>query len=209
MNSYSFYSTATGLFTGQVYSGAEAHLELNTPAGCAARLGAWDCLSARVNLETGGVEDWQPPAPADTADCTHSWDATARRWLAVPTMAKREADAHAAIDAAAGAARLRFITDVPGQQAVYLMKLQEARALLADPQADAPHIVAEAVATGRTADDTAQAIVDRATLWNVVLSPAIEAARLGGKAAVSAATTPEALATALAAAVVSLDAFAA
>lgn len=206
MKTYSFYSLATGLFTGQTYGGSDFNLAINTPAGCAARVGDWDSLCQRVNLETGGVEDWQPPAPPDTSDCTHEWDSGSRRWVGIATMAKREADAHASIDAAAGAARLRFITDVPGQQAVYLLKLQEARALLADPQTPAPHIAAEAAATGQPALATAQSIVDRANLWNVVLSPAIEGARLGGKAAVSAAATPDALAAALAAAVAALDA---
>lgn len=203
---WSFYNPADGSFTGGSFSGPAAYLAANIPEGCAAIEGQHDHLCKRVDLETGEVVDWQPPAPADSADCTHEWSAEARRWVAIPTLARLLADAHAAIDQAAGSARLRFITDVPGQQAVYLMKLQEARALLADPVASAPHIVAEAAATGQLAAATAQAIVDRATLWNVALSPAIEGARLGAKAAVSAAATPEALAAALAAGIATLNA---
>jgi len=101
--------------------------------------------------------------------------------------------AQRAIDAAAGEARLRFITSVPGQEAVYLLKLQEAQAYLAahagDPDADVPpHIAAEATATGQTAVDVATMVVGLASYWNGTISPAIEGARMGGKAAVAAAT---------------------
>lgn len=96
------------------------------------------------------------------------------------------------IDAAAGAARLRFITDVPGQQAVYMVKLQQALAYQAAHAADAgaavpPYIAAEAQALGTTAIAVADLVVDLATVWNDVVGPQIEAARLAGKAAVTAA----------------------
>lgn len=127
----------------------------------------------------------------------------AGRWVRdVPLAEAREA-ALQRIDRAAGAQRLRYITDVPGQQAVYLLKRDEATAYLAsialDPQAAVPpHIAAEAASTSSTAAAVAEMVVELATVWNTVLSPAIEGARMGGKSAVTAAQTPAAVALALA-----------
>ena len=105
--------------------------------------------------------------------------------------------AQRAIDQAAGAARLRYITDVPGQQAVYMVKLQQAQAYVAAHAEDAgaavpPYIAAEANAVGMTPLEVATEVVALAAQWNDVVGPAIEAARLGGKAAVTAAPADEA-----------------
>lgn len=115
------------------------------------------------------------------------------------------------IDHAAGQARLRYITDVPGQQAVYLLKLSEAEAYVAAYALDTnatpgPHLAAEATATAATAISVAEAVVALATLWNTQLSPAIEGARMGGKAAVAAAATVEAVESARDAAISALSA---
>jgi hypothetical protein len=105
--------------------------------------------------------------------------------------------AHQEIDRVAGEVRTRYITDVPGQQAVYMTKLSEARAYLAAVQAGnsqpqpGPHLAAEAAALGTTAAALAATVVATGDLWAGVLSPAIEAQRMAGKAAVQAATTPE------------------
>lgn len=80
-----FYDTATGRLTGDSYVGAD--LEGNTPAGCAAVEGVEDWQAQRVDLETGAVVAWQPPAPGDDALRTWAWDASARRWLPSPTAA--------------------------------------------------------------------------------------------------------------------------
>jgi hypothetical protein len=109
------------------------------------------------------------------------------------------------IDVLAGEARTRYITDVPGQQAVYIKKLEEARAyLLFGPTFAAgtpgPHLVAEAAALGITAAVLAQNVETLGTYWQNTISPAIEAARIQGKAAVNAATTNSAVAAALTAA---------
>ncbi|WP_428421978.1 tail fiber assembly protein [Methylibium sp.] len=60
---------------------------MNIPSGLAAREGVYDHLSQRVDLITGAVVDWQPPAPADTEFETWAWDAKTRRWLSTPTEA--------------------------------------------------------------------------------------------------------------------------
>lgn len=116
------------------------------------------------------------------------------------------------IDDAAGRARLRFITDVPGQQAVYLVKLQQAQAYTAAVALDAqatvpPYIAAEASATGQTAQQVAANVIALATVWNEQAGPAIEGARMGGKAAVTAAQDLETAEAARVAAVQALDNF--
>lgn len=124
----------------------------------------------------------------------------------------------AAVDNAAGIARKRYITDVPGQQAVYLVKLQEAQAYIAAHAADAqaavpPYIGAEASATGQSAIAVANTVVALAAYWNGTVGPAIEGARLGGKAAVASAdgvdeaSTIAAIEAARDAAVAALEAF--
>lgn len=102
------------------------------------------------------------------------------------------------IDAAAGEARLRHITDVPGQQAVYIVKREQAAQYLAEFALDEnavapPYIAQEAAALEVTAEVLALQVMEIAALWEDTLSPAIEAARIGGKAAVMAAVDVEAV----------------
>lgn len=198
-----FFDPATGLFSGASYVGVDSDLpaQLALRPGLAAHEGAVDHLSQRRDLASGQLVDWQPPAPADTDLATHAWDAATRRWIATPTLQALRREAHDRIDAAAGAARLRYITDVPGQSAVYLAKLDEAHMLLANPNGTpGPHLAAEAAATGVTPAALAAQVEALGSAWLGTVSPAIEAARIGGKAAVTAAPDPAAVETALQAA---------
>lgn len=116
------------------------------------------------------------------------------------TIRKARYLAAGSIDAAAGQARRRYITDVPGQEAVYLVKLQEAQAYAAAHALDSgaavpPYIGAEATAIGETAITVATTVIALASYWNGTVGPAIEGARLGGKAAVAAATGADEAAT--------------
>lgn len=145
-----------------------------------------------------------PPAGA-------GWLWVGQAWQRTLTLAELQTAARSEIDAAAGQARLRHITDVPGQQAVYLLKLQEAQsylqALQGNPAAIVPaHIAAEAAATGEEAVDVAQMVVGLANYWNGVLSPAIEGARMGAKTAVNAAADAPAVLAARAAGLAALAA---
>jgi hypothetical protein len=111
-----------------------------------------------------------------------------------PTAASVERAALLRIDQLAGELRLRYITDVPGQQAVYLTKLDEATRYLQQVQQGqtglaGPHLQAEAAALGVTALVVAQSVSASAALWLGSISPAIEAQRMAGKAAVRAAAT--------------------
>lgn len=101
------------------------------------------------------------------------------------------------IDMTAGEARLRYITDVPGQQAVYIVKLEQARAYLANPAVVPPYLQAEAEARQITVPALAAMVVAIAASWNEVKGPQIEAARIKAKLAIDAAIDLDGVATAL------------
>lgn len=122
-----------------------------------------------------------------------------------------QAQALAQIDQAAGAARLRYITEVPGQQAVYLSKEAQARQFKAAgyPADAVPAYVAaevQAMGEGATSQQAADAILAIAERWQGVLSPRLELERLKGKRAVQAATTAAAARMAAQAAIEALAA---
>jgi hypothetical protein len=81
---WSFYSLATGEFVGRRFSGnTDAERDMNTPTGCGAIEGRYSTGSQRVNLQTGAVQDYIPPAP----DSDHEWSADARAWVIQPEIA--------------------------------------------------------------------------------------------------------------------------
>lgn len=104
---WSFHDTTTGLFSGTRLTCSPAQLEANTPPGHAPMAGLYDPLSQRVDLATGQVVAYQPPAPADDDLRTWSWDEGTQRWVPTPTLvalrAKRWAEIKAARDAAEAA----------------------------------------------------------------------------------------------------------
>ena len=114
-----------------------------------------------------------------------------------------------AIDQAAGQARARHITTSPGQESTYIAKGQEAERYIADgaPADTAPYVMltAEAGALGITVADLADQVIATRAAW-LQLAGAVEAARLGGKAAVEGAETIAAAEAAAAAAIEALDA---
>lgn len=126
MTAWSFYSTATGLFTSRRFTGVAADLAANTRSGTAAIEGAFDPLSRRVNLATGQVEEYQPAAPAADELRTWAWDEITRRWVAVPTIAALRADKWEQVKAARDAAESggfawdgsTFDSDLPSQSRI-------------------------------------------------------------------------------------------
>ena len=91
-----------------------------------------------------------------------------------------------------------FITVIPGQEAVYALKLREAELIAADPrqggsvpEGETPHITAEAAEDGVSRFEKAAEILTRDQQWKVG-SRMIEALRRSAKAALAAAkTAPE------------------
>ena len=102
------------------------------------------------------------------------------------------------IDRQVRLARLMFITVIPGQEAVYALKLREAQLIVADrqqgadvPEGETPHVTAEAAEHGVSRFEQAVEILTRDQHWNVG-SQMIEALRRSANAALAAAkTAPE------------------
>lgn len=142
-----------------------------------------------------------PPKPAPWL----SFDFALKEWqdrrrpeeMAAQLVAARLA-AVGQINALAGGVRRRFVTDIPGQEALYLMKEAEARAWLmaATPApADYPLIAAEIGITAPDADQVAQVYLNLAAIW-LQAAARLETARLGHILAAETAGTPDAAATA-------------
>lgn len=135
------------------------------------------------------------------------WSFAPPKWQRLPTLTERVKDALSRIDNAAGSARLRHITDVPGQQVTYLLKAEQSAkfvALLGVGQVP-PFVQAEADATGLAPLAAAQAVVASEAVWTDQQAPAIERERRRGKLAVTAASAA-ALDAAITAALAALDA---
>lgn len=141
-----------------------------------------------------------PPQPSPA----HEWSGDVKAWvlnqaLLPQALAEQQTNAQAQIDSAAGRARLRYITDVPGQQATYQRKEQQARDWVESGHAGpAPSfIAAEAAALGVTPEAIAQQVIALADFWADIKGPEIEACRIKWKAAVRAADALDAVASAL------------
>ena len=100
------------------------------------------------------------------------------------------------IDAAVAQARARNATRIDGQDAMYLLKANEAeRYIAAGSPADASNYVllkAEAEALQITPQAQANRVIEARDAW-LAVAARIEAARIGGKASLAELTTVEAV----------------
>lgn len=134
-----------------------------------------------------------------------TWDWQALSWIhneqrASEIVATARSDALQGVDDAAGKARLRYITSIPGQSETYQRKEQQARAWAAAEFAgQAPSfIAAEAEALNISAESVAIEVMQLADYWANVKGPQIEATRRKWKVAIEAAGTDlDAIASAL------------
>jgi len=123
-------------------------------------------------------------------DDSKSWVRTNGEWNFSVTLSDLQTSSSNQIDHAAGQARLRYITDVPGQQAVYIEKYAQAQAWIANPTgAVPPYVAAEAAAMSTDSTSGANEIIATADQWNNTLSPMIEQHRRASKISVSNAKT--------------------
>jgi hypothetical protein len=77
IKTFSLYEAASGLFTGKrLQCDEDALLEMRLPPGTLAIEGAFDHMSQRVDLNTGGVIAYHPLAPSPD----HEWNAASKRW---------------------------------------------------------------------------------------------------------------------------------
>ncbi|MCL7466346.1 hypothetical protein [Phaeovulum sp. NW3] len=156
-----------------------------------------------------------PPRPGpwavfDYAACL--WiDPRTEADLAAALEATRRA-AIRSVNAACGAVRARFVTQLPGQEMIYLRKEAEARAFIADPAPDLaayPFISAEVGITppGGTALHVAQTYLAMSAQWQAI-GAALEQIRLGSIGQIEAAATEAAITAALSAVQTALEGFA-
>lgn len=108
-------------------------------------------------------------------------------------------DARVKVDIAAGKARSRHITTVPGQSETYTEKAAEAKRYLADnPSSDVavdyPWVAADSEAFGVSFRVAAEAIIEKHSQWKM-LGSTIEMIRLRAKEDIAAATSPMQCAT--------------
>jgi hypothetical protein len=82
-----FYNSTTGVFSGESISGPKSWCEQQTREGHGAWDGAVDPSSFRVDIATGTLVSYQPPAPPDDPLRTFEWDGNFRMWRARPTAA--------------------------------------------------------------------------------------------------------------------------
>lgn len=107
------------------------------------------------------------------------------------TLEQARAAGIAWVNTLSGVVRRKFITDIPGQEAIYLMKLDEAQAWTADPAPDMqkyPLIAAEIGITGQDAYQVAQVYMNLSGIY-VEAASQLETARLGAIAVIETATT--------------------
>ena len=102
------------------------------------------------------------------------------------------AEIHAQIDRQAEEVRAQYITPGAGQAMTYLQKQAEAAAVIADANAPAPILSAEAEAMGTTLGDLAAEVHANALAW-ASIGGKIEGARRAAKRAAADATTPATL----------------
>ncbi len=142
-----------------------------------------------ISVEGEDLTDFAPvDLPAGFDPRIHRWDADASAftvdWRAV------EAELHAKIDGEAGAVRMRFITDIPGQQVTYSMKEAEANRWVPGVSSllDFPYLSAEAQAKNISVDQLVAVVQAYSAQWHQ-LNALIEATRTAAKDAVLGAET--------------------
>jgi hypothetical protein len=120
------YYVDTGLFTGVTIDMPGHLIGGAARPGCGVVSGRHDPLSRRVDLTTGEVVPYQPPAPADTDLVTWTWNTTTERYVAEPTLAAHRLAAWERIKAARNAdetaplpvGQLTFDADADSQQKI-------------------------------------------------------------------------------------------
>ena len=192
---YTIYDTSTGRIQSRLDAPDIETLLLNVPVGSDYIQGDLD--PDEWFLTPSGEVAALPPRPGPWAVWQDgAWtDPRTPADLEAELMAARVA-AVAAINAAAGPIRRLYVTDIPGQEALYLMKEAEARAWVASADPDPmqfPLISAEVGITAPSADEVAQVYLNLAGIYTAAAAQ-LETVRLGHIAQAEAAPTPGAAA---------------
>lgn len=143
-------------------------------------------VSGQIRLsEDGSIEVWDCPHEQPTQD---ELEVAWAEWGS-GALGRAKNEAIAEVNRQAGEARSRVGTDTPFQDAVYLMKGEEAFAFASDSEPNQykyPLIYAEAEARGMELSALVAEYAYNAVMWPRILA-AIEAVRMGARVAVEAA----------------------
>lgn len=126
------------------------------------------------------------PPPADNL----IWNFELNQWQQVANIEEIRQQALQDIDNLAGFTRTKYITSVPGQEAVYAQKLLEAEEFI-KTGAIGEYLKAEASAVNKDVTTVAQSIIDKSILWNTKIGPQIEGIRRKNKLLVQEADSVE------------------
>lgn len=186
---YTIFEVATGRILRTLQCEA-ADLSHNTGVGESAIDGAWPNDGWRI---VDGAPVAMPPRPSRFA----AFDFAAGEWVPVPPsadlLAVIRARAVARINAAAGAKRAQYITDITGQDMLYARKAERAAQWVADPAPDVanyPLIAREVGVTAETPEQVVQVWLNLGAAWEY-LAGVIEQLRLTAIDAVRVEVDPE------------------
>lgn len=131
-----------------------------------------------------------PLQPAPSSSHVFNW--VTKVWEDPRTLRDLKDNGLVLVDNLAGAARLRYITSVPGQAETYQKKEQQARDWAASGFAGDPpsFIAAEALALNVSAQSVALEVIGLADYWSNIKGPQIEATRRKWKVAIDATVDP-------------------
>jgi hypothetical protein len=192
MSTFSLYDEQTGLFIGVVAECVPTGIGdmLISHPHCSFVMGEFDALSQRVDLATGEVVAYQPPAPSEH----HAWNAGTKRWDYIKPAALVLDDAKADAQRQANqlcAARLSAIRDsYPVDEVTSWSKQEtEARAWTVDNAAPTPLLTAIAEARGVPFALLVEKVIEKSDLFATVSGQLI-GARQQAEDRIGAAATP-------------------
>lgn len=147
------------------------------------------------------VVDSEPTLLPERPSLAHEFDYTLGKWVETSlspddlsaNLILEKLTAISYINAVSGNVRRKYITDLPGQEALYLRKESEAKAWVVDPnpsEQDYPLISAEIGITAPSGNEVAQIYLNLAAIY-VQAAAHLETARFGYIALVEAASTVE------------------
>lgn len=185
MPDYSIFDVITGRYVMSLTMPDRDQAMLNVKEGQELAEGYFDEFHYLKNGEVKAL----PEKPANYL----LFDLNAETWIDPRTDADHAAELARARDAALaritvlrGKARLSYITDLPGQDMLYMAKAEEARAWLADPDPDPaayPLVMSEVGVTAETAWEVAQIFANLSALWRYAAG-SLDAACFQAEAAV-------------------------
>lgn len=145
-----------------------------------------DELGKYVGLLDKGTEYLHVNAPPSNEKFT--WNFDLNQWQYIESLEEVKLQALQDIDNLAGATRLQYITSIPGQDAVYAQKLQEAEEYLRSGSVGS-YLAIEAETLNKDLNTVANDIINKSIAWNTVIGPQIEGIRRKNKQLVNAAET--------------------